>query len=147
MANEQNLIPNSERTPSERRENAKKAGKASGKARGRKANLRRAAKELLEGVYLDRNGEERTGEELVMLAVFANATEPGSRNWAAAVGTIMELMGEKQTPEQKKKLKAETDVLKAKAAILRGGDDSALNKLDEILKGLSDEAEAFGKTE
>ena len=33
MANEQNLVPNSARTPSERRENARKAGIASGKAR------------------------------------------------------------------------------------------------------------------
>ena len=33
MANEQNLIPNEQRTPSERRENARKAGKASGKKR------------------------------------------------------------------------------------------------------------------
>ena len=147
MANEQNLIPFSERSENEAREIGKKGGQASGKTRRRKANLRRAAKELLEGVYTDKNGEERTGEELVMLAVFANATEPASRNWAPAIAAIMELMGEKQTPEQKKKLKAETDVLKAKAAILRGGDDSALNKLDEILKGLSDEAEAFGKTE
>ncbi|MBQ9228964.1 MAG: hypothetical protein IJ168_09065 [Eubacterium sp.] len=33
MANENNLIPNSQRTPNERRENARKAGIASGKAR------------------------------------------------------------------------------------------------------------------
>ena len=42
MANEQNLIKNSERTPSERRESAKKAGVASGKARRKKANLKKA---------------------------------------------------------------------------------------------------------
>ena len=34
--NEKNLIPNEERTPSERRENARKAGIASGKARRKK---------------------------------------------------------------------------------------------------------------
>ena len=34
--NEKNLIPNEERTPSERRENARKAGIASGKARREK---------------------------------------------------------------------------------------------------------------
>lgn len=33
MANDKNLVPNSQRTPSERRENASKAGKASGEAR------------------------------------------------------------------------------------------------------------------
>ncbi|VHG99543.1 phage protein [Streptococcus pyogenes] len=42
MANEDNLIPNSKRTPSELREIAKKGGIASGKARREKANLRKA---------------------------------------------------------------------------------------------------------
>ena len=37
--NEKNLIPNEERTPSERRENARKAGKASGKARREKKTI------------------------------------------------------------------------------------------------------------
>ena len=47
MANEQNLIPNSERTPSERRENARKAGKASGEARRRKKTLKEQMELLL----------------------------------------------------------------------------------------------------
>ena len=40
MANEQNLIPNSMRTPSEVRENARKGGIASGKARRQKKTLK-----------------------------------------------------------------------------------------------------------
>ena len=48
MANEQNLIKNSERTPSERRENAKKAGVASGKARRKKAKLKKAFETILQ---------------------------------------------------------------------------------------------------
>lgn len=47
MANEQNLIPNSARTPSERRENARKAGKASGEARRAQKTLREYAEFLL----------------------------------------------------------------------------------------------------
>ena len=47
MANERNLIPNSERTPEERRENARKAGKASAAARRRKKTMREAANLLL----------------------------------------------------------------------------------------------------
>ena len=43
MANEQNLIPNSERTPKERKELARKAGKASGKVR----NERKAIQQML----------------------------------------------------------------------------------------------------
>lgn len=39
MANPENLIPNENRTPSERRENARKAGIASGEARRQKKTL------------------------------------------------------------------------------------------------------------
>ena len=42
------MIKNSERTPSERRENAKKAGVASGKARRKKANLKKAFETILQ---------------------------------------------------------------------------------------------------
>lgn len=45
--NEQNLIPNSQRTPSERRELARKAGIASGKARLRKKHGRELAQAML----------------------------------------------------------------------------------------------------
>ena len=47
MANEQNLIPNSERTPSELREICKKGGIASGKARSIKAREKAEWAELL----------------------------------------------------------------------------------------------------
>lgn len=43
MANEQNLIPNEARTPTERRENARKAGRASGVVRRRKKTFRELA--------------------------------------------------------------------------------------------------------
>lgn len=47
MANIQNLIPNSERTPEELREMTRKAGIASGEARRRKKSLREKAKLLM----------------------------------------------------------------------------------------------------
>lgn len=47
MANEGNLKPNSERTPSELREIAQKGGIASGKSRRRKKALRTALKEAV----------------------------------------------------------------------------------------------------
>lgn len=48
MANEQNLIDNSRLTPSERRESASRAGKASGRARRKKADLRKAFETILQ---------------------------------------------------------------------------------------------------
>ena len=47
MANEENLIPNHERTPSELREITSKGGVASGKSRRRKKALRLALKEAV----------------------------------------------------------------------------------------------------
>ena len=47
--NEKNLIPNEERTPSERRENARKAGIASGKARREKKTIQKILADLLDG--------------------------------------------------------------------------------------------------
>lgn len=40
MPNEKNLVPNERRTPSERRKNAQKAGKASGEARRQRKTLK-----------------------------------------------------------------------------------------------------------
>ena len=47
MANEQNLIPNSERSPKEVRENGKKGGIRSGEVRREKAQLKSAIKTIL----------------------------------------------------------------------------------------------------
>lgn len=48
MSNENNLIPNEMRTPEERRENARKAGRASGKARKKRKSMKEAACLLLD---------------------------------------------------------------------------------------------------
>lgn len=47
MANESNLIQNDKRTPSERRENARKAGIASGESRRKKKSMKQAMNLLL----------------------------------------------------------------------------------------------------
>lgn len=47
MANAENLIPNSERTPSERRENARKAGKRSGEVRSMNAEMRKRLEQIV----------------------------------------------------------------------------------------------------
>ncbi|MDO6346534.1 stress-induced protein [Streptococcus sp. GP0011] len=62
MANEQNLIKNSERTPSERRKNAKKAGEASGKARRKKANLKKAFETILQAEVASPNVKKQLEE-------------------------------------------------------------------------------------
>ena len=73
MANEQNLIPNSERSPNEVRENGKKGGIASGKARRQKKLLRECLEILLEKEMTDKKGETITGAEAMAAKVFQQA--------------------------------------------------------------------------
>ena len=99
--NEQNLIPFNERTEEERRELAKKAGKASGEARRKKKSMREAAKMLLElpikSKDLRRNLEllgidssEATYETAIMVAMMREAMKG---NVKAAV-FCREMLGE-----------------------------------------------------
>ena len=87
MANEQNLIKNSERTPSERRENAKKAGVASGKARRKKANLKKAFETILQAdvaslsvkKQLEDMGFETTNEMALAMVMMQKAMKGNVR--------------------------------------------------------------------
>lgn len=73
MANEKNLIPNSERSPNEVRENGKKGGIASGEARRNKKLLRECLEILLEKEMKGKNGETITGAEALTTKLFAEA--------------------------------------------------------------------------
>lgn len=112
---QENLIPFSERTEEEARENGRKGGKASGVARRRKADLRRMAQDILDGTYTDKNGKPFTGAELIRSGLLANLGNPNSKNWGKAMDIFIQLTGANMSPEQKAKLKAETQLAKAKA--------------------------------
>lgn len=90
MANEQNLIPNSERSPSEVRANGRKGGKASGVARRRKKTLR----ELFElyGSMPNTNDPTLTNDEKLVLAQYREAIVEGS---TSAATFIRDTKGEK----------------------------------------------------
>lgn len=83
MANEQNLIKNSNRTPSELREIAKKGGVASGKARRKKADFQKALKLVLSSevsnenlaVALENLGYEKTNEMAIALNTVQKAVK------------------------------------------------------------------------
>lgn len=80
MANEQNLIPNDQRTPSQRRANASKAGKASGRARKKKKELREALRTLLESKVQTDDGTI-TGTEAMALKAFQGALNGDWKAW------------------------------------------------------------------
>jgi hypothetical protein len=150
MANEQNLINGAATqfgSGEEAAKNGKKGGINSGKARRRKADLRRMAQDVLDGTYTDKNtGEQITGEELVLNGIVANL-DPNSKNWGKAMDLLVELLGADKSREEKQQIKAQTALLKAKVDVLTGADTSALDRLDAILEGMKNNAERSTDTE
>ena len=101
------------RTKEEQKRIASAAGKASGKARRRKADLRKMAQDILTGTY-EVNGEKKTGTELFAAGIVELLQNPYARNWGKAVEALMQLTGSDLTPDEIKKQKAEIALLKAK---------------------------------
>lgn len=72
MANEKNLIPNSQRSPNELREMTSKGGKASGRARARKKTMRETLQALLQ-LPCEIDGEIGNGYLSTCVALFKEA--------------------------------------------------------------------------
>lgn len=142
MANPENLIPNSERSPSELREQTRKGGIASGKARRQKADLRRAMQDALNSTFTDSKGKQATGAEIVMAGLMANLSDPKARNWGKAVEVMLLLTGQNMTKEQIAKIKAEIELTKAKTKAISDGNSSEdfedLSPLADLLRGGED---------
>ena len=68
-----NLIPNSERSPEEVRENGRKGGIASGVARRRKKDLREACLAILDTEITTKSGDKMTGSEAMVAKLFQQA--------------------------------------------------------------------------
>ena len=62
-------------------ENGKKGGTASGKARKKKADIKRVIQSILSETYTDKEGIEKTGEEILGITLFKVATNPKHRQW------------------------------------------------------------------
>ncbi len=138
--NDENLIPFDKQTESEQRAIAKKGGIASGKARRQKADLRRAMQDALNSTFTDSKGKKATGQEIVMAGLIANLSDPKARNWGKAVEVMLLLTGQNMTKEQIAKIKAETELTKAKTKAIQqdGGslaDIEDLSPLANLLRG------------
>lgn len=90
MANPENLVPNDQRTPTERRENARKAGKASGESRRRRKAMREAFDELLSREFTDKEGNTTDGVTALVTRVYQKALKGDMR----AVQFIRDTVGE-----------------------------------------------------
>lgn len=126
MANEQNLKPNEQRTPEERRELARVAGIASGVARRRRRALREAADIYLALPVKDkRRLKKLVGKDIPLddidnqMAMVVGLVEAATAGDARAANVIVKLLGE-AVPSN-----SNNDQLQ-KAAELLGGIDSVI---------------------
>lgn len=140
MANEKNLKPNSERTPKEREELARKAGKASGQSRRRRKSLeeaaRAAAKVKLNDIgtaKLRRKGLDLDGidpddlDGIAALALGQLAAGINGNSQAAQVFADWLDLPDKHKRDRLEREKLETEIEKLKAEIdrLRSSQDDA----------------------
>lgn len=88
MANEQNLIPQAHKLTVDE---ASKGGKASGRARAEKRDLRRALEALLEKDWEDKNGNKLSGTQAVATKLFEQAMKGNIR----AFETLRDTVGQK----------------------------------------------------
>ncbi len=74
MANSDNLVPNYERTPEQRQENARKGGIASGKARREKRLIKDALQKALSGKYeVEGKDKKLSGYDAMAVAMIMQA--------------------------------------------------------------------------
>lgn len=138
MANPQNLIPNSERTPSERRANASKAGKQSAINRRKRKALKQKMQMLLELPVNDSmsvnalsamgiDEGEIDNATLMLVKLFMTACEGD----VAAVKEIRNIIGdERKTSSEIAETRARTKLLNAQAD--RVEQDQETSGADEV---------------
>lgn len=138
---------NDKRTPEERRELAKKAGQASGRARRRKADFRKTLNLLLTAEIdneewkpvLESLGVECTLESALLMAQIKEAMAGNAK----AAYFVAQYAGQSARAEEDlENKKADTELIKARKEAITGENenDEALDRLDQILKEVRDNA-------
>lgn len=138
---------NNKRTPEERRELAKTAGKASGRARRRKADFQKTLNLLLTAEIdnekwkpvLESLGVECTLESALLMTQIKMALA-GDTQAAKFVAQYSGQSGRAEEDIENKK--ADTELIKARKEAITGENenDEALDRLDQILKEVRDNA-------
>lgn len=145
MANNENLKP--VRTKSEARERGRNGGKKSGEARRRKADFRRTLNMLLTAKidssewtpFLESLGLDSTLESAVNAAMIREALSGNVKAYEA----IAKYSGQSPEPdENRRNREADTELKQARKKAVTGENESAeaVEKLDQILKGIYENA-------
>lgn len=111
MANEQNLIPFTDRTESEKREIATKGGKASGLARKEKATMKKVLLDMLDEVGDKENN--LTYRQLTTLGLIKGAIQGNATNYKTILEATGEIEVNSTTPDVVIKVVDNTDLEKA----------------------------------
>lgn len=90
MSSTQNLMQNRNTTQEERRENARKAGIASGKARRERQQLRAIAQEVLNGSF-QLDNENLTGSEILTKKLIEVMSDTAHKDWYRVVELLVKL--------------------------------------------------------
>lgn len=145
MANNENLKP--VRTKGEARERGRNGGKKSGEARRRKADFRKTLNLLLTSKIdspewtpiLEAMGLESTLESAVNAAMIREALSGNVKAYEA----IAKYSGQSPEPEENRRNReADTELKQARKKAVTGENESteAVEKLDQILKGIYENA-------
>ena len=129
---------NNNRTPEERRELARKAGQASGRARRRKANFQKTLNMLLTA-EIDSKEWSPVLESALLMAQIKQALTGDTQ----AAKFVAQYSGQSNRAEEDlENKKAETELIKARKEAITGENetDEALDRLDQILKEVRDNA-------
>ena len=111
MANEQNLIPFTDRTESEKREIATKGGKASGLARKEKATMKKVLLDMLDEVGDKENN--LTYRQLATLGLLKGAIQGNATNYKTILEATGEIEVNSTTPDVVIKVVDNTELEKA----------------------------------
>lgn len=149
MANYENIKDHGfdKRTAKEQREIAVMGGKASGKARRRKADFRKTLNMLLTAEIdseewkpvLETLGVECTLESALLMAQIKEAMQGNTK----AATFVAKYSGQSPEPdENRRNREADTELKQARKQVVTGENetDEALDKLDQILKGIYENA-------
>lgn len=137
------MIPASKQSKSEARENGRKGGIKSGKKRAEKKGFQEAAKWALEmNTTVNIKGEQLniTQAQAIVLNLLQKAANKEDKQSIEAAKVLIQLSGANKSAAEVKVLEAQAKMIQAKADLLTGADTTALDKLDEILKEMRNDA-------
>ena len=150
MGNEKNLIPNSERTPEELREMTRKGGIASGKARRKKADLKKAFETILQAdvssnktkEQLESLGFEATNEMALAMVMMQKAMKGDVRAFEQISKlTATDAKDSLDKKEQRERIKAIQLENEKRKSVIGGAEsqESAIGRLfDKLEEALSE---------